>query len=222
MTWTTLDRKLRAINATHSSGLWLTWTTPVCELEALDAMNSSRFITSIAWSSRTIVVHVNQSPELCVIWATLNRELRLWILWIIQLCGWNEQLGILWAWSSRCYKQIRVVDDMNDSWLWAYGSKFYEQLRYVHNMNDFKSWAQGLKWNEELRFVIDMNDFGSWPQHFKCYEQLKVVDDMSYSGSLAQSFGCHEQLKVEDDMNDLGSLELGPLDGMNNLGVWMI
>ena len=45
---------------------------------------------------------------------------------------------------------------------------------------------------------------------------------MSYFRSLAKGSGCYEQLKVVDDMNDSGSLELKPLDGMNNLGVWMI
>ena len=40
------------------------------------------------------------------------------------------------------------MDDMNDSWSWAYDSKCYEQLRYVDNMNDFKPWAQGFRCNE--------------------------------------------------------------------------
>ena len=70
--------------------------------------------------------------------------------------------------------------------------------------------------------MVDENDSRSSTQGYRCYEQLKAMDDMSYFGSLAQGFGCYEQLKVVDDMNGLGSREPRPLDGMNNLGVWMI
>ena len=44
-----------------------------------------------------------------------------------------------WAKGSRCYEQLRFVDDMSYIGLWAYGSWFYEQLMVVDDMND--SWT---------------------------------------------------------------------------------
>ena len=37
----TLDRKLRALDAMNSSGLWMIRATPSGELKALDAINNS-------------------------------------------------------------------------------------------------------------------------------------------------------------------------------------
>ena len=39
---------------------------------------------------------------------------------------------------------------------------------------------------------------------------------------MSLGYGCYEQLNFVDDMNDLESYELKPLDGTNNLGLWMI
>ena len=117
-----------------------------------------------------------------------------------QSCGIYEGLGILIAQSPWCYKQLKVVDDMNDSRLWAKGFRCYEQLRVVVYMKESRLWALG----------------------FRCYEQLRPVDDMSYSTSWAHGFRCYEQLKPVVDMNDSGSCELKSLGDMNNLGLWMI
>ena len=125
------------------------------------------------------------------------------MLWTTWRYGWFEQLGILWVEASRCYKQHRAKDDMNDSCSWAYDPKC----------------------NEQLRVVDDMNDFGSWAQGFRGYEQLKIVVDMKNSESYAQGSRCYEQLRVLDDMNDSWSRDLRPLDGMDNSRLritWMI
>ena len=41
-----------------------------------------------------------------------------------------------WAWGSRCYEQLKVVDDMNDSGSWAQATRFYDYLKVVENMNN--------------------------------------------------------------------------------------
>ena len=33
------------------------------------------------------------------------------------------------------------MDDMNDSWSWVDGFKCYKQLKVVDGMNDFRLWA---------------------------------------------------------------------------------
>ena len=40
--------------------------------------------------------------------------------------------------------------DMDDSVLWSQGSRCYEQLKVLDDMNDFRSWAQGLRFNVQL------------------------------------------------------------------------
>ena len=61
------------------------------------------------------------------------------MLWTTQSCGRYEQLGILWAKASRCYEQLRVVDDMNDFRSWDEGSRCYKQLKVVDDMNELES-----------------------------------------------------------------------------------
>ena len=46
---------------------------------------------------------------------------------------------------------------MNYSWSWAYESKYYEQLKVVDDMN-IRSWAQGSRCYKQLRTMVDMND----------------------------------------------------------------
>ena len=43
------------------------------------------------------------------------------------------------------------MDHMNDSWLWYQGSKCYEQLRVVDDMNYSGLWAQGSRCYEKLK-----------------------------------------------------------------------
>ena len=40
-----------------------------------------------------------------------------------------------WAYDSRCYEQLRPVDDMNDSRLSTQGFKYYEELRDINGMS---------------------------------------------------------------------------------------
>ena len=35
------------------------------------------------------------------------------MLWTVQGCGWNEQLEVGSS-GSKCYKELRVVDDLNN------------------------------------------------------------------------------------------------------------
>ena len=51
---------------------------------------------------------------------------------------------IPWSQGSRCYEQLRVVDDMSDSNLWAQASRYYDYLRAVIDLNDFGSWVKAL------------------------------------------------------------------------------
>ena len=39
----------------------------------------------------------------------------------------------------RCYEQVKVVDEMNDSWSCAQDSKSYEQLKTIDDMNNSRS-----------------------------------------------------------------------------------
>ena len=40
----------------------------------------------------------------------------------------------LWGQGSRCYEQLKAMDDMNNSGSWAQGSRCYEQLRVIDDM----------------------------------------------------------------------------------------
>ena len=57
------------------------------------------------------------------------------MLWIVKGCGQYEWLKILWAQAFRCYEQLKVVDDMNDSYSWAHDFKCNEQFRVVDDIN---------------------------------------------------------------------------------------
>ena len=59
------------------------------------------------------------------------------------------------------------------------GSICYKQLKVVIDMNANRLWAQGSRCNEQHRAMGDMSYSGSWAQSSRCYEQLKVVDDMN-------------------------------------------
>ena len=57
------------------------------------------------------------------------------MLWTIEgYDGMNDfRLLVLGSW---CYVQLKVVDDMNDSWSWDQGPRYYEQLRAIDDMNN--------------------------------------------------------------------------------------
>ena len=58
------------------------------------------------------------------------------------------------AHGSRCYEQVRVMDEMNDSKLLGQGYRFYEQLYTVVEMNDYGG--------HELRALNAMTNVGLW------------------------------------------------------------
>ena len=62
---------------------------------------------------------------------------------------------------------------MNDSSSYAQGSRCFEELRAMDDMNEFGSWAQGSKCNEQLSVVDDMNDLGS-----RELKELDVVNNL--------------------------------------------
>ena len=55
----------------------------------------------------------------------------------------------LWALGSRCYEQLKVVDDMNNSRLSAQSSRCFEQHKLVDDKNNLRSY--------ELRSLDSMN-----------------------------------------------------------------
>ena len=105
MIWITSGYELRALDALNSFRLWLTWTTLNSELWTVKAMKNSG-----VWMTRATF-----GRELNVLDAMNNPGLYMY-----------EWFGILWARGSRCYEQLRPLDDMNDSWSLAQGSKCYE------------------------------------------------------------------------------------------------
>ena len=72
---------------------------------------------------------------------------------------------------------------MNDYGSWAKGSRCYKQLRVIDDMYDSESSTQGFRCYEYLRIMDDMSYFVLWAQGFGCYDQLKVMDDKNNSGS---------------------------------------
>ena len=94
MTWRTPGRELRALYAMNSLELWLTRTSLSHELEALYAMNNSRF--------------------------------------------WVMSYSSLSAYSFLCYEELRVLEDMNELGSHELKPLYDEQLKVVDDMND--SW----------------------------------------------------------------------------------
>ena len=55
------------------------------------------------------------------------------------------------------------MDEINESLLWAQGSRFYEQLKVVDDMNN--SWSYELKPLDAMNNLglrVEMNDSRSW------------------------------------------------------------
>ena len=72
---------------------------------------------------------------------TLGHELRTLdvmnasLLWMVSTT-WDPM-----TLASRCYEQLRVEDDMDDSCSWANDFKYYEKLRVVDDVEDSWLWA---------------------------------------------------------------------------------
>ena len=78
--------------------LWLTWNTQGRELKALDVMDNL---------------------GMSMTWAALGLMLK-------PLEAMNNSWSTLWAQISRCYEQLRAIDDMKDFRSWAQRTRFYE------------------------------------------------------------------------------------------------
>ena len=151
------------------------------------------------------------------------------MLWTTKHCERYEWLDILWAKASRCYEQLRVVDDMNDStsrakgggwheWLWVMSSRlkilwitqgcgWYEWL-WVVNSRLWMLWAaQSCRCYERLRIP--------WAQATRYYEQLRATDNMNDSWSWTYGFNFYEYIKDVDNITILGR-ELTAQDVMNS------
>ena len=130
----------------NSSKLWWTRMSPNRMLKALDAMNNSR---------------------LWVTWATLGHELWLWMLWRTQGIVKYERIGIPWAQTSICYEQLKLVDDMNDSWSWAMALNF---------MNCIGLWMTWTTLGSELRALDATNNSGLWLTWTTPSCELSILD----------------------------------------------
>ena len=75
----------------------------------------------------------------------------------------------LWAYTSRCYTQVKVIDDKKDSKSLVHGFKRYEHLMAIIDMN-------------ELKALIAMNNGGMCFTWTTLCPKLRTLDAMNYSG----------------------------------------
>ena len=101
------------------------------------------------------------------------------------------------AYSSRCYEQLKAMDDMCHSGSWAQGYGCFERLSIVNDMNYLIS--------RELRPLDTMSNLGLCMILMIMCHHLRVVDDMNDSEFWAHNSWYYEQLKAVVDMNDFGS-----------------
>ena len=117
------------------------------------------------------------------------------MLWTPHYCGWYEWLGILWHKASRCYEQLRVEDNMNESWPWPYGFKFYKkrsalmtwripdrELRALYAMNSSGMWLRRMSPSHELNTLNVMNNSRLWVTWATLGHELPTLDVMKNSG----------------------------------------
>ena len=119
------------------------------------------------------------------------------MLWIAQGYGWHEWLRS-WAQGSRCYEQLRVVDDMNDSGL----SSRLKMLWITQGLDDKNNSR-----SRELRPLDSMNTSRLRMIWTILGRELKALDAMNSLGLWMKWI-------------TLGH-ELGARDGMNSLGLWI-
>ena len=159
LTWTTLGRKLRAIDAMNYLRMWMTWMTLCRELKALDAR----------WYE-----------QLMILWPQAFGCFE----WLRPLEDMNDSWS--WALGSKRYEHLKSMDDRNNSWSWAQDSKWYEQLRSIVYMNYSGSWAKGSSVRIEplkawhylinLEFIISLMMFQlhSYPSLFHVLYSMSI------------------------------------------------
>ena len=74
-----------------------------------------------------------------------------------------------WAQGFRCYEQLKVLDDMNDTGSRAQASWYYEMVKAFIDLKDFELWYNGFRWNEQLIAIVEMNDSRFWAQGSRSY-----------------------------------------------------
>ena len=122
-------------------------------------------------------------------WMTLGRELK---------AVENMSSSELWAQRYRCYKQLSVVDDMNDS-----RSK---DLRVLNGMNSLGLWLTWMAPSRWLSALDAMNRLGLWMTWMMSGCELKALDAMKSLGLWMTWITLGHVLKA--------------LDAMDNIGLW--
>ena len=158
MTWRTPSRELRALYAMNNSELWLTRTSLSHELKALYAMNNSRF------------------------WVMSYSRLSAYSFWCYEELRVLEDMNELGSHELKPLydEQLRVVDDMNDSWLWA---------MVLNSMKNIGLWMKWMTLGSEYKALDDTNNSRSWLTWTTLGHELNILDAM-----IAQECGWHEQL----------------------------
>ena len=134
------------------------------------------------------------------------------------------------------------MDDMNDSGSWAQASKCYEQLKIVDDMNDI--WVMSLRlkviwiaigseWHERLWVLSSRLWTLSTTKGYRRHEALYIMSLGLWMQSTSLGCGSHEWLLV-CELRALHTMyrsrlsmtwktpghELKALDAMNSLGLW--
>ena len=212
--------ELKPIGAINSLRLWMIWMILAREPKALYVMN---------WSG------------LWMTWMTKGHKLRApHAMNNLRLIDMNDSM--LSAQGSRCYEQLRVVDDMNNLGsyeLWSLDALNNSRLRMiwtifcrepmtVNVMNNSGLWMTWTTQRHELRALDVRNNSGLLMTGNTPGHELRALDAMNSSRlwliciSWAHGFGCYELLGIVDDMNDLRSYKFKLLGAMNSSWLWMI
>ena len=121
---------------------------------------------------------------------------------------------------SRCYEQLRVMDDMNDL-----GSLELQSLDVLNISRLRMIW---MIFCREPMMLNVINNSRMWFNMNNSRCELRALDVMNISRlwlicmSWAHGYGCYELLRVMDGINELRSCKLKPLGAMNISWLWMI
>ena len=126
------------------------------------------------------------SSGLWMTWATQGHKLRS--------CEWYEWLGIMWAKSFRSYEFLRPLVHMNDSRSWAHGSRCYDQLKVVDEMIKLQS--------RVLRSLDYMNNLGLWMIWTTMGHELRDQDAIKSWGLWLTWMTRGHELKALNSMNN--------------------
>ena len=125
------------------------------------------------------------------------------------------------AQGSRCYEQLKAMDDMNNSWSWTYDSKYYD------NSMLWMAWATP---GRELRALDATNNLGLWLTSMTLGHEPRALDAMHNLVLGIIWMILDLDLKGQDVINNLRQLrmwttprhKLKSLNAMDNWGSWKI